>query len=52
MDTKTTHTDPVSEADRGAERAIVAAILEQRPDDGILGEEDQGDRPGTPACAG
>ena len=47
VDTKTTHTDPVSEADRGAERAIVATILEQRPDDGIVGEEDQGDRRGT-----
>ena len=47
VDTKTTHTDPVSEADRGAERAVVAAILHARPDDGIVGEEDQGDRAGT-----
>lgn len=47
VDTKTTHTDPVSEADRQAERAIVAAIVQQRPDDGIVGEEDQGDRPGS-----
>lgn len=47
VDTKTTHTDPVSEADRSAERAIVQAILAARPDDGIVGEEDQGDRPGT-----
>lgn len=47
VDTKTTHTDPVSEADRGAERAIVARILQARPDDGIIGEEDQADRPGT-----
>jgi myo-inositol-1(or 4)-monophosphatase len=45
--TKTTHTDPVSEADRAAERAIVATILDARPDDGIIGEEDQGDRRGT-----
>ncbi len=47
VDTKTTHTDPVSEADRGAERAVVATVLAARPDDGIVGEEDQGDRPGT-----
>lgn len=47
VDTKTTHTDPVSEADRAAERAIVETILGERPDDGIIGEEDQGDRPGT-----
>ena len=47
VDTKSTHTDPVSEADRAAERAIVATILARRPDDGIVGEEDQGDRPGT-----
>ena len=45
--TKSTRTDPVSEADRRAERAIVAEILDARPDDGIVGEEDQGDRPGT-----
>ena len=45
--TKTTHTDPVSEADRRAERAIVESILHERPDDGIVGEEDQADRPGT-----
>lgn len=47
VDTKTTHTDPVSEADRSAERAIVDTILAARPDDGIVGEEDQADRPGT-----
>lgn len=47
IDTKTTHTDPVSEADRSAERAIVDIILDARPDDGIVGEEDQADRPGT-----
>ena len=47
VDTKSTHTDPVSEADRAAERAIVATVLDHRPDDGIVGEEDQGDRPGT-----
>ena len=47
VDTKTTHTDPVSEADRGAERAIVTTLLDARPDDGIVGEEETGDRPGT-----
>ncbi len=31
--------DPVTEADKGAERAIRAVIEAQRPDDGILGEE-------------
>lgn len=33
------HFDPVTDADRGAERAIRAAILERYPDHGILGEE-------------
>ncbi len=31
--------DPVTEADKGAERAIRAVIEAERPDDGILGEE-------------
>jgi myo-inositol-1(or 4)-monophosphatase len=31
--------DPVTEADKGAERAIRAFIERERPDDGILGEE-------------
>ncbi|HSS14362.1 MAG TPA: histidinol-phosphatase [Rhizomicrobium sp.] len=31
--------DPVTEADKGAERAIRALIERERPDDGILGEE-------------
>lgn len=47
IDTKTTPTDPVSEADRAAEQAITETILGARPDDGILGEEDQADRPGS-----
>lgn len=37
--TKTTDTDPVSEADVGAERAIRALLAERRPHDAILGEE-------------
>ncbi|MEM8634343.1 MAG: inositol monophosphatase family protein [Pseudomonadota bacterium] len=31
--------DPVTEADRGAERAMRALIEAERPDDGIIGEE-------------
>ncbi|MBI1416322.1 MAG: histidinol-phosphatase [Limimaricola sp.] len=31
--------DPVTEADRGAERAMRAVLAEARPDDAILGEE-------------
>jgi myo-inositol-1(or 4)-monophosphatase len=37
--------DPVTEADKGAERAIRAIIQRERPDDGILGEE-YGEMPG------
>jgi len=37
--TKTTATDPVSDADRAAEAAIRALLAERRPDDAILGEE-------------
>src|SRR5262249_4380913 len=36
---KTTATDPVSEADRAAERAIRALLAARRPGDAILGEE-------------
>lgn len=32
--------DPVTEADRGAERAIRALLAERRPDDGVFGEEE------------
>ncbi len=38
--------DPVTEADRGAERAIRAIIERDRPDDAILGEE-YGEKPGS-----
>src|SRR5215467_1018844 len=38
--------DPVTEADRGAERAIRALIERERPSDAILGEE-YGETPGT-----
>ncbi|HZV74692.1 MAG TPA: inositol monophosphatase family protein [Conexibacter sp.] len=39
VDTKTTATDPVSDADRAAERAIRALLAERRAGDAILGEE-------------
>ena len=38
--------DPVTEADRGAERALRELIARERPADGILGEE-YGETPGT-----
>jgi myo-inositol-1(or 4)-monophosphatase len=37
--TKSTATDPVSEADLAAERAIRAVLSERRPGDAVLGEE-------------
>jgi histidinol phosphatase-like enzyme (inositol monophosphatase family) len=37
--------DPVTEADRGAERAIRALIAERYPDHGVIGEEYGSDRP-------
>jgi myo-inositol-1(or 4)-monophosphatase len=39
VDTKSTRTDLVSDADRAAERAIVQTISTARPDDAILAEE-------------
>lgn len=39
--------DPVTEADRGAERAIRAILERERADDAILGEE-YGEKPGGP----
>lgn len=47
VETKSTSTDPVSEADRDSERLLVDRILAARPDDAILGEEDAGNRSGT-----
>jgi len=38
--------DPVTEADRAAERAMRAVLARERPQDGILGEE-YGSEPGT-----
>lgn len=39
LNTKTTETDPVSDADRAAEALISRLLLGERPGDGILGEE-------------
>ncbi len=39
VDTKSTSTDLVSDADREAERLITDAIHRRRPDDAVLGEE-------------
>ncbi|MFP4311212.1 MAG: inositol monophosphatase family protein [Nitriliruptoraceae bacterium] len=44
---KDSATDPVSLADAASERAIVERLSADRPDDGILGEEGEGRRPGT-----
>lgn len=40
--TKSTPTDPVTEFDQAAERLIVEALRERRPDDTIVGEEGGG----------
>ena len=42
------HFDPVTEADRAAERAVRAVLAEARPEDGVLGEE----YPETPGTSG
>ena len=39
LDSKSSSTDMVSDADRAAEEAIVALLRAERPDDGLLGEE-------------
>jgi myo-inositol-1(or 4)-monophosphatase len=39
VETKSTATDMVSEMDRASERLIVSALLDARPDDGIVAEE-------------
>jgi len=40
LDVKSSATDPVSDADREAERAIRALLEAERPGDGIVGEEE------------
>lgn len=47
VETKTSATDPVSEADRASEDLIARRLLTARPDDGMLGEEDAANRAGT-----
>ena len=44
---KTSATDPVTQADRASEELIARRLLGARPDDGLLGEEDAANRPGT-----
>lgn len=39
VQTKTSATDPVSEADRESEERLVRVVTGRRPDDGLLGEE-------------
>jgi myo-inositol-1(or 4)-monophosphatase len=39
VESKSTPTDPVTEADRAAERLVVAGLAEARPGDEVLGEE-------------
>lgn len=39
LDTKSSATDPVSDADRASEALIVRMLTTERPDDGLLGEE-------------
>ncbi|HEU0025252.1 MAG TPA: inositol monophosphatase family protein [Thermoleophilaceae bacterium] len=39
LDSKSSRTDPVSDADREAERAIRELLSAERPDDGLLAEE-------------
>ncbi|HET8618258.1 MAG TPA: inositol monophosphatase family protein [Acidimicrobiales bacterium] len=46
VETKSTHTDMVSEMDRASERLIVSTLLAARPDDGVVGEEGS-ERAGT-----
>ena len=46
VSTKSSPTDPVTDADRAAEAIIVSGITSARPDDGIVGEEGA-DRNGT-----
>lgn len=44
VDSKSTSTDPVSDADRDSEALILDLIARERPDDGVLGEEGAGKR--------
>ncbi len=41
-DTKSSHTDVVTESDRSVERLIRRSLIDARPDDTVLGEEGEG----------
>jgi myo-inositol-1(or 4)-monophosphatase len=45
--TKSTATDPVSAADHASERLISERLRAARPDDGLMGEEQEADRDGS-----
>jgi myo-inositol-1(or 4)-monophosphatase len=45
LDVKSSPTDPVSDADREAERTIRELLLAERPDDGLIGEEGSHETP-------
>jgi myo-inositol-1(or 4)-monophosphatase len=47
LDMKSSPTDPVSDADREAERTIRDLLLAERPDDGLIGEEGSAERPAS-----
>ena len=47
VDTKTSPTDPVSDADRESEHVIRTLVSKRRPDDAIVGEEGDGVRGST-----
>lgn len=47
VESKTSATDPVTEADRASEALIARRLLDARPDDGLLGEEDADNRRGS-----
>jgi myo-inositol-1(or 4)-monophosphatase len=42
VETKTTPTDPVSDADRASEELILSLLDQRRPNDGVVGEEGGG----------
>ena len=47
LDMKSSPTDPVSDADREAERTIRELLLAERPDDGLIGEEGSSEAPAS-----
>ena len=47
LDVKSSPTDPVSDADREAERTIRELLLGERPDDGLVGEEGSREAPAS-----